>query len=74
MLSSTTTNPEGKMRRSPNKTVDKKYVGFSVTFSPELLQALDDYCNEHNASRSVVLRWAWKNWLNAAKEGSVKSP
>jgi metal-responsive CopG/Arc/MetJ family transcriptional regulator len=62
-------------KRSPNRNVAKRYVSAGITFEPEMLGELDRYCDQHFVARSIVVRWALRNFLNAVKEGGgMKRP
>jgi hypothetical protein len=67
MLTSRTVDEGEKTKvgkRGGNRIHAKRFVGFSVSLSPEMLEEIDAYCDRHHISRALAIRWSVRNWLN----------
>jgi hypothetical protein len=61
-IKSTEEEEEGRGRRPgrPNKIPARRFVAFSVSLPPDMLQAVDEYCEENHISRAYFTRLAMK--------------
>jgi hypothetical protein len=57
--------PRGRRPGRPNKIPARRFVAFSVSMPPDMLEATDHYCDENHISRAYFTRLAMKYYWHS---------